>query len=78
MERYGNVCVSYFEACRQALEEPIEVDRPIDVYFQRVEDAIQFSQYGKTPFAPGTNCAYGLSCRQQDRFILPGIKGMAQ
>ena len=52
MERYGNICVSELKACRQALSEPIEVDRPIDVYFQRVEDSIHSVQDGKTLFAP--------------------------
>ena len=32
--------------------ENIEVDRPIGVYFQQVEDAIQFTQDRKTPFTP--------------------------
>ena len=40
MERYGKIWASYLEACIQALPEPIEVDRPIDVYFQRAEDTI--------------------------------------
>ena len=50
MERYDKISVSDLEACRQALEEPTEVDRPTDVYFQQVEDAIQFAQDGETPF----------------------------
>ena len=28
------------------------MDRPIDVYFKQVEDVIQFSPYGNTPFTP--------------------------
>ena len=52
MERYGKIRASDNEACKQALAEPIELDRPIDIYFQRVEDAIQFTQDGKTPFIP--------------------------
>ena len=52
MERYGKIRESDFEACRQALAKPIEVDRPIDVYFQRVEYTIHFTQYGKTPSTP--------------------------
>ena len=31
MKNYGNICASDLEACRQALVEPIKVDRPIDV-----------------------------------------------
>ena len=52
MERYGKICASDIEDCRQALEEPIEVDHPILVYFQWVEDAIHFEQDGKKPFTP--------------------------
>ena len=43
MERYGKIRASDLEACRKSVREPIDVDRPIDVYFQRVEDVIQFS-----------------------------------
>ena len=43
MERYGKIRASDLEACRKALREPIDIDRPIDVYLQRVEDVIQFS-----------------------------------
>ena len=40
------------EACRQALTEPIEVDCLISVYFEYVDDVVQLSQDGKTPFTP--------------------------
>ena len=52
MKRYIKTRVSDLETCRQALSAPIEVDGLIDVYFQRVEDAIQFAHGGKTPFNP--------------------------
>ena len=52
MKRYGKIGASDLEDCRQVLEEPIEVDCPIDVYFQWVEDAIHFAQDGKMPFTP--------------------------
>ena len=34
MERYGKICATDLEDRSQVLEEPIEVDHPIDVYFQ--------------------------------------------
>ena len=34
------------------MAKPIEVDRPINVYFQLLEDVIQFAQDGKTSFTP--------------------------
>ena len=34
MKRYGKICASDLEDRMQVLEEPVEVDRPIDVYFQ--------------------------------------------
>ena len=52
MEKYGKIYASEIEACRQALVEPIEVDRLIKLYFQWVEDAIQFIQGRKTPLTP--------------------------
>ena len=36
----------------QALVEPIEVDRPINVYFQQLWYAIQLNQNVNTPFTP--------------------------
>ena len=52
MERYGKILTSDIETCRQALAEPIEVDRPINLYFQQVENSIQFVHYSKTPLTP--------------------------
>ena len=51
-ERYREIRASDLEACRQYLAEPIEVYFPIDVYLQKVEDAIQFVRYRKTLFTP--------------------------
>ena len=34
MKRYGKICASDLEDRMQVLEEPVEVDRPIDVYFK--------------------------------------------
>ena len=50
MERYGKIRPYITKACRQALTEPIEVERPSNVYFQRVEDTTQSAQYSTTPF----------------------------
>ena len=52
MERYGKTRASYLKTCRQALMASIEVDLLLDVYFQRVEDVIQFAQDGKMPLTP--------------------------
>ena len=56
MERYGKIWASDLKACIKALEEPIEVEPPIDVYHQQVEDAVQFAHHGKTAFTPETFC----------------------
>ena len=40
IERYGKIQVLDIVVFRQDLAEPIEVDRPIDTYFQHVDDAI--------------------------------------
>ena len=52
VERYGKIWASHLEVCRKALAEPLEVDPPIDVHLQRVEDTIQLSQDRKAPFTP--------------------------
>ena len=52
IEMYSKIRASDLEACRQALAEPIEVDLSIDVYSQRLEDAIQFEKDVKTLCTP--------------------------
>ena len=37
---YNKICASGLEACRQDLTEAIELDRPIYLYLQQVEDVI--------------------------------------
>ena len=56
IDRYRNIRVLDLKACRQALADPIEVDQPIDAYFQWVDDVIQFSQDRNTPFTPEKFC----------------------
>ena len=50
MARYGKIHASDLDACRKAMTDPIEAERPPDLYFQLVEDAIQFAQDRKPPF----------------------------
>ena len=52
MESYGKIWDSYLEDCRQALAEPIEVDRPIDIYYHCTEYLIKFLQDRKYHFTP--------------------------
>ena len=52
MERYEKICASELEAFRKALEDPIDVYRPIKVYFQRVFDTMNFAQDGKMLLTP--------------------------
>ena len=78
MDRYGNIITSDLEAYRQALAEKIEVDRPIDVYLQRLEDAIQSTQVGNMLFTPAHIVQKTYHSNQQYRTILPGAQGVAQ
>ena len=44
IERYRKIYALDLEACRQALEDPIEVNHLINVYPQWVEDSIHLAQ----------------------------------
>ena len=50
MEMYTKIRALKLEARRKALAEPIEVGRPITIYFQWVKYEIQFTQDRKTLF----------------------------
>lgn len=50
MDRYGKISPSALKENEDAMKEPIDTSVPIDVYFKRIDDAVQFAADGDTPF----------------------------
>jgi hypothetical protein len=52
LERYGRITASDIANCRTKMEEPMDVIQPIDIYFQTINDCVQFVTDGQVPFTP--------------------------
>ena len=50
MDRYGNITAANLKANEARINEALENSRPIDVFFQRIDDAVQYSNDEKNPF----------------------------
>ena len=51
MQRYGNITPLARKQNKTRLEEPLDTSQPIDVYFKRVDDCVQFAVDAGTPFS---------------------------
>jgi hypothetical protein len=52
LERYGRITASDIANCRTKMEAPMDVTQPIDIYFQTIDNSIQFTTHGQVPFTP--------------------------
>ena len=50
MDRYVNITAADLKANEARINEALENPRPIDVFFQRIDDAVQYADDGKNPF----------------------------
>ena len=50
MDRYGNITAADLKANEACINEALDNSRPIDVFFQRIDDAVQYADDGKKPF----------------------------
>jgi hypothetical protein len=50
LERYGKITASDIANCRTRMEAPMDTTRPIDIYFQAIDDCVQFATDGQVPF----------------------------
>ena len=48
MDRYGNITAVDLKANEARINEALDNSRPIDVFFQRIDDAVQYADDGKT------------------------------
>jgi hypothetical protein len=53
LDQYGKITPADIAACKQKINEPIDVSQPIDVYFQKIDDCIQYVDDGQVAFTTG-------------------------
>ena len=50
LKRYGKISLVDLENNKAKLQEPINPDFPIDVYFKRIDDCLQYAADAEIPF----------------------------
>jgi hypothetical protein len=50
LDRYGNLTPANIEECKRKMNEPIDSTKLIDVFFQRVDECIQYAVDGRVAF----------------------------
>jgi hypothetical protein len=53
LDRYGKTTPADIAVCKQRINEPIDASQPIDVYFQKIDDCIQYADDGQVAFTTG-------------------------
>jgi hypothetical protein len=53
LDRYGNITPADIAACKQRINKPIDASQPIDVYFQKIDNGIQYAGDGQVAFTTG-------------------------
>ena len=51
MQRYGKITPLAIKNNKTKMEEPLDTSQPIDVYFQRIDDCLQFAADAESPFS---------------------------
>jgi hypothetical protein len=52
LTQYGKITASDITNCCTKMEAPMDATRPIDIYFQIIDDCVQFATDGQVPFTP--------------------------
>ena len=50
LERYGNITAADLHRNKEQMNEPVDVNMPIDTYFKRIEDCLQYASDANNPF----------------------------
>ena len=51
MQRYGKITPLAIKNNKTRMEEPLDTSQPVEVYFQRIDDCLQFSADAESPFS---------------------------
>ena len=52
LQRYGKITTSDLMANRRKMDEPLGSSIPIDVYFKRIDESVQFATDAETAYIP--------------------------
>jgi hypothetical protein len=52
LDRYGKITPADIESCKRRMIEPIDSSQPIDLFFQRIDDCVQYADNGQVAFTP--------------------------
>ena len=75
MDRYGNITAVDLKANEARINKALDNPRPIDIFFQRINDSVQYANDGKTHLRQFF-FTDGLSLRQRHRHVSRGMHGM--
>jgi cell division septum initiation protein DivIVA len=50
LDRYGKITPADIEECKRKMIEPIDSTQPIDIFFQRIDDCVQYADDGQVAF----------------------------
>jgi hypothetical protein len=49
---YANITASDLEQNGLAMQQPCDVNQPIEIFYKQIEDAMEFADAGQTPYSP--------------------------
>jgi hypothetical protein len=52
LDRYGKITPHNIEECKTRMNDPIDSTQPIDIYFKKVDDCVQYAADGQVAFTP--------------------------
>ncbi len=50
LDRYGKITPADIEECKRRMNAPIDASQPIDVFFQRIDDSVQYAADGQVAY----------------------------
>ena len=50
LDRYGKITSADITKCKHRMEEPLDTTEPIDVYFEKIDDCVQYAADGRVAF----------------------------
>ena len=52
LDRYGKITPADIAACKRRMNDPIDSTQPIDIYFRKIDDCVQYAADGQVAFTP--------------------------
>ena len=52
LDRYGKITPANIEECKKRMNEALDSTQPIDIYFQKIDECIQYAADGHVAFTP--------------------------